>query len=147
MPDGTTEASKISLSNPGGLQIPTKKEFKPTKKMVKWMLTTFELGFEASGREIQEASGVGRDNWYSWINKDGFLNWWDDQWQQVLKKSRWQLDAIGLKEAKKSYSYWKDMMNRTGNTIPEPGAIGQQINQQFNLANANLERITTDDKR
>ena len=142
MPDGKTETAITDLQNPENSQILTKKEFKPTKKMVKWMLTTFELGFEASGRQIAEASGVCRENWYAWINREGFIDWWDSQWQQVLKKNRWQLDAIGLKEAKKNYNYWKDMMNRTGNTIPEPNQIGQQVNQQFNLQDATLERIT-----
>ena len=142
MPDGITEASKTDLQKTDDQQISAKKEFKPTKKMIKWMLTTFEVGIEASQREIQEKSGVSRDNWYNWRNLDGFLEWWDINWQKTLQQSRWQLDAIGLKEAKKNYNYWKDMMNRTGNTIPEAGQIGQQINQQFNLQDATLERIT-----
>jgi len=117
-------------------------EFKPTKKMLRWFDTTVELGYTASILDISNASKVSRTQWYEWSRNDEFVKWWDDQMQRNLRQNRWKLDKIGLKQAKNKYNYWKDMMNRSGNTIPEAQQIGQQVNQQFNLPNANLERIT-----
>jgi len=117
-------------------------EFKPTKKMLRWFDTTVELGYTASILDISNASKVSRTQWYEWSRNDEFVKWWDDQMQRNLHQNRWKLDKIGLKQAKNKYNYWKDMMNRSGNTIPEAQQIGQQVNQQFNLPNANLERIT-----
>ena len=109
--------------------------------MVKWLGKSFELGYAASITDIAKETGLNRDNWYQWLDRDGFVEWWDLQWQKELKRTRWKLDSIGFKKAEKDYSFWRDMMNRTGNTIPEPSNIGQQINTQFNLPNASLERI------
>jgi len=143
MPTEKSKQDNQELQKTESQQISTTEEpkFKPTNKMIKWMLTTFELGFEASQTEISEKSGVSRDAWYKWSNIPAFVEWWDSQWQQILKQNRWKLDAIGLKQAKDKYSYWKDMMNRTGNIIPEAG-VQTQVNTQINLPNANLERIT-----
>ena len=119
-------------------------EFKPTRTMKAWLQTTLELGYAASITEIAEKLKVDPSNWYKWLGKDGFVEWWDGQMQKILHQNRWKLDQIGLKQAKTKYNYWKDMMNRTGNTIPEQGnAI--QVNQQFNMPNANMERITRQD--
>ena len=109
--------------------------------MIKWFDTTCELGYTASLTDIANKSGIRRETWYYWSNNDNFVKWWDDQWQRSLKQNRWKLDEIGMKQAKNSYSYWKDMMNRTGNIIPEAG-VQTQVNTQINLPNANLERIT-----
>lgn len=119
----------------------TKSTFKPSEGMVKWLGKSFELGYAASITDIAKETGLNRDNWYQWLDRDGFVEWWDLQWQKELKRTRWKLDSIGFKKAEKDYSFWRDMMNRTGNTIPEPSNIGQQINTQFNLPNASLERI------
>jgi len=119
------------------------KPFKPTKGMLKWLEKSFELGYLASISKIAERTGLNRDNWYQWLNKDEFVEWWDSQWHKELKRNRWKLDAIGLKKAEKSYRFWKDMMNRVGNTIPEPTSIGAQINTQFNIPEDVMERISS----
>lgn len=144
MPNGKTEAENKELQKTENGQILTKKEseFQPTKKMLKWFITTQELGYTASITEISEASKVTRAIWYEWCQNDDFVKWWDAQWQKNLHQNRWKLDAIGLKQAKNSYSYWKDMMNRVGNTIPEPGSIGQQFNTQLNIQDDYFQRIT-----
>ena len=116
--------------------------FSPTKGMFGWLAKSFELGYSASLSDIAKAVGIQRDNWYQWLARPGFVEWWDSQWQLELKRVRWKLDSIGLKKAEKDYRFWKDMMNRTGNTIPELTQIGAQINTQFNIPNATVERIT-----
>jgi len=126
------------------LQNSTKIErpFKPTRGMLRWLEKSFELGYLTSISRIAERLGLNRDNWYQWLNKDGFVEWWDSQWHKELKRNRWKLDAIGLKKAEKSYRFWKDMMNRVGNTIPEAGNVGQQQTTQIYLTDAELERVT-----
>ena len=121
----------------------TEKPFKPTRGVLRWLEKSFELGYSASISKIAERSGLNRDNWYQWLNKDGFVEWWDSQWHKELIISRWKLDAIGLKKAEKSYRFWKDMMNRVGNTIPEAGNVGQQINTQFHISDDVMERISS----
>ena len=116
--------------------------FKPNRKQLKWLEITLELGYTATIKEISEHGKLRRQSWYEWSQDDEFVRWWDEQMQKNLHQNRWKLDKIGLKQAKTRYNYWKDMMNRSGNTIPEAQQIGQQVNQQFNLPNANLERIT-----
>jgi hypothetical protein len=138
-PEGSTELQKTN-----GEQISTivKKEFVPSRLMQSWLATAFELGYTASLTDIAEALKVDRGNWYKWLNKDGFVEWWDSQWQKELKRTRWRLDSIGFKKAEKSYRFWKDMQNRTGNTIPEAGNVGQQFNTQLNIADDYWKRIT-----
>ncbi|MFH1408189.1 MAG: hypothetical protein ABIG91_04130 [Patescibacteria group bacterium] len=118
------------------------KPFKVTKGMLRWLEKSFELGYSATISKIAEKVGLNRDNWYQWANKDGFVEWWDSQWDKYLKINRWKLDAIGLKKAEESYRFWKDMMNRTGNIIPEPTNIGAQINTQLNIQDDYWKRIT-----
>lgn len=142
--DGKTEGTNGELQTKDSPQNVTKLEnsFNPTRAMKRCLSVTFDLGYGASITDIAKETGINRKTWYDWLDKPGFVEWWDAQWQKHLHRSRWKLDAIGLKKAEKSYRFWKDMQNRTGNTIPEPITVGQQINQQFNLPDANLERIT-----
>jgi len=138
-PKGSKELQK---SNNGQNLTKEDPPFKPTRKMIRWLETTLELGHTASITDISKESKIKRQSWYLWLQDDGFVKWWDDQMQKVLHQNRWKLDAIGLKQAKTKYNFWKDMMNRVGNTIPEPMSIGTQVNTQFNIPDANLERIT-----
>jgi len=118
-----------------------KNEFLPSRLMRAWLAKSFELGYSASITEIAETIKADPSNWYKWLDKDGFVEWWDSQWQKEIKRTRWKLDSIGIKKSEKSYRFWKDMMNRTGNTIPEAGTIGNQVNQQFNIPYATMERL------
>src|SRR4030042_4559030 len=119
----------------------TKNDFKPTRNMIKWLHVNVEHGYSASIEKIAQEVGIDRRNWYFWLKKEGFVNWWDEQTQKFLKLNRWKLDHIGFKKAENDYRYWKDMMNRTGNTIPDNINVGQQVNTQFCITDEHLERI------
>ena len=143
MPNGITEAedSKLQKTETGQKITTEPGEFKPTRKMIRWLNTTQELGFTALITDISKKSKISRNRWYEWNRNDAFLIWWDAQWQRNLRQNRWKLDEIGMKQAKNRYNYWRDMMNRAGNTIPEAGTQ-TQVNTQINFPNANMERIT-----
>lgn len=136
---------RVVIPQTGNQQISAaeKKIFVPTKVMQGWLVKSIELGYTASINDIAKAGGYDRSNWYKWLDVAGFVDWWDSQWQKYLRTSRFKLDMIGFKQSEKDYRFWKDMMNRTGNTIPEPAQIGAQINTQFNIPNATVERITS----
>lgn len=122
---------------------PEPKPFEPTKGMIRWLETAFELGYTATIISIAERAEMNRDNWYQWLEKPGFVEWWDAQWQGFLRLNRWKLDAIGMKQAERNYDYWRAMMERTGNIQPDkaPG-VANQFN--FNLGDADLTRIISD---
>src|SRR3990167_1318081 len=115
--------------------------FNARRLMKAWLATSFELGYGASITSIAQTIKADPSNWYKWLDKDGFVEWWDSQWKKELLRRRWKLDAIGMKKAEKSYRFWKDMMNRTGNIIPEPANIGQQFNT-LNIPDDYFRRIT-----
>ncbi len=100
-----------------GLQKSTKKviPFVPTKAMMKWFDTSIKLGHTASISDVAKKSKLDRKNWYIWMDKLGFVEWWDQQWQKFFAANRWKLNAIGMKQAEQNYSYWRDMMIASGN--------------------------------
>lgn len=102
--------------------------FDPTPHMLKWLEKAMELGHTASITDVAKESGVDRTNWYIWTRNPKFVEWWDNQWQSHLRVNRWKLDAIGMKQATSDYSYWKAMMERTGNLQPEGFGVAQQFN-------------------
>lgn len=91
------------------------KAFVPSPAMLKWFATATELGYTARISEVAKESKLDRKNWYLWIAKNGFVEWWDGEWQQYLKVNRWKLDAIGMKQSELNFNYWHDMMQRVGN--------------------------------
>ena len=95
------------------------KIYEPTKTMLKWFQAAVELGYTASISAVSKKAKVDRKNWYWWIEDIKFVEWWDRQWKKYLSTNRWKLDAIGMKKAEKDYTYWHDMMKRTGNIKPE----------------------------
>src|SRR3990172_8879883 len=98
MPMEKPKQEKQELQKTESSQITTPEEnvFKPTRKMLKWLETTGEMGFTATLTDIGKKSGIRRETWYFWLNNPGFVKWWDDQWQKSLMASRWKLDQIGL---------------------------------------------------
>lgn len=106
-----------------------KEVFEPTKMMLKWLDTAFDLGYTASISEVARESGVDRTTWYLWVKDQKFVEWWDSQWQKYLTLNRWKLDAIGMKQAERNFDYWHDMMERTGNLQQKPqGGNMTQVN-------------------
>jgi hypothetical protein len=120
---------------------PLKLTFKPTAKMFKWFNALDKLGYEATLKDVSLEAKVSIAQYYTWLQKDEFVNWIDEQFQRSIKTFRWKLDRIGLKKAENNYQYWHDMMIRTGNILPE--GVNNTLNAQFNIGDAELKRIIT----
>jgi hypothetical protein len=111
--------------------------FEPTNGMKKWLHTAIELGYGASISDVAKNADLDRANWYDWLDKPGFVEWWDTQWQKYFAMNRWKLKAIGLKQAERNYDYWRDMMVSSGQLQDQPAV---QNNTQINL-NKYLEDV------
>ena len=65
------------------LQLPSligTKEFTPTGLMVKMLcahLQSLELDEPMSVIQLLKADGHGRQSWYDWLKKKGFIEWWN----------------------------------------------------------------------
>ena len=117
--------------------------FEPSKGMLRWFDAAVELGPTATITAVAEKAGLDRTNWYLWLEKDGFVEWWDEQWGKFLRVNRWKLDAIGMKQAERNYDYWHTMMERVGNITPDKTpSTANQFN--INLGDAQLRRIIED---
>lgn len=106
-------------------------QFKPSLAMEKWLDTAVELKSD-SPTEISTESGLSKSNWYDWIKKPEFENWYYENYKN--KRKRWlpTLDKIGLEQAQKGkYDFWKDMRKSAGEVEEEKGA-----NVQVNIVNA-----------
>lgn len=115
--------------------------FEPTNGMIRWFEAAVEAGHTATISDIARQAGLDRTNWYLWLKKPGFVEWWDKQWGQFLRVNRWKLDAIGMKQAERNFDYWQAMMERTGNLRPkESGGIAQQINIGLRGATADIRK-------
>lgn len=89
--------------------------FQPSKGMMKWFEVAVELGHTAAITDIAKKAKLDRDNWYQWLERPQFVEWWDNMWKRYITLNRWKLDAIGMKKAETDYQYWHDMMERMGN--------------------------------
>lgn len=103
------------------------KEFKPTLAMQKWLDTAIEIQSD-SVTKIARTAELDDSNWYKWLDKDGFEDWYYENYRQ--KRKRWlpTLDAIGLQQAKRgSYNHWRDMREAAGD-VRQPSTPSVQVN-------------------
>lgn len=103
-------------------------QFKPTNGMLRWFDSALELGYGASITDVAIKSELQRSNWYEWIDKPGFVEWWDSQWQKYFVINRWKLKAIGMKQAERNYDYWHDMMLSSGQLQEKGNTTAIQFN-------------------
>lgn len=92
---------------------PKTPSFKPTLGMEKWLETQIETK-SSSPTYISKKSGLSKTNWYDWLKKPGFEDWYYQAYEERTRRWRPYLDSIGLKNAKHEYNYWKDMQRIAG---------------------------------
>lgn len=100
------------------------KDFRPTAAMRLWVRTSVTLDTAKIAR-IAEECGVDRNNWYNWLKKPGFLQWYDNEREEAMVLLRSQLDSIGLKQAAKDFRYFKLMQKIAGRDVLEDAAPSQ----------------------
>lgn len=123
---------------------PAGPEFVPTKGMLRWFEAAAELGYHETITGVAKEAKLDRDNWYQWLEKPGFVEWWDRQWAKHLRTNRWKLDAIGMKKAESDYSWWQSMMQRTGLAEAEKPTTGPSTAIQINLGDEQIKRLIED---
>lgn len=101
--------------------------FTPTPGMQLWLITAMQLETD-SITDIAQACQMSRTAWYEWLDKPGFIDWYNATWNEKIKSQAWRLDTIGMKNAKKDFNYWKSMQQRVGNIQDKPSSL-----QQFNV--------------
>lgn len=110
------------------LQNPTEKViFKPTGAMQKWLDKAVEL-MSVNKSEISKACGVDRSTWYDWLDVPGFLDWYTAEYKRRRQVILPELDAIGMKQARRGdFNFWKEMNRKAGDS-GEDGGTKVQIN-------------------
>lgn len=97
--------------------------FKPTPYMIVFLQTAVQYMPETV-KETAELCGMDRTLWYDWVKKDGFMDWYLDEYSKARRGIIPKLDSIGMKYAKKgSYPHWKDMNKKAGENLDEPAVV------------------------
>ena len=98
--------------------------FIPTPHMLVWLNTVIQSDTYVVD-EIARISGIAESTYYRWIKQPGFIEWFDNEWNKLLKIHAWQLDIIGMKNAKRDFKYWEAMQKRVGNLRDGKGVFMQ----------------------
>lgn len=92
--------------------------FQPTPHMIVWLDAALKSETDEIA-VIAKNCNMSRNSWYRWVRNPKFIEWFDAEWDKKIKSYAWKLDAIGMKNAKRDYNYWKAMQHRVGNTVEE----------------------------
>jgi len=93
-------------------------EYKPSANQEKWIDIAIQMETDEI-KAIAEACDIDRTTWYQWLKQDGFIEWFNTEWDKRLRGHAWRLDVIGLKNAKKDFNYWKSMQKRVGRDVDQ----------------------------
>jgi len=138
LPTSKSKPAALKVSNhesqsPKSLAV--QKPFRPTAAMRLWVRTSVTLDTAKISR-IAEECGVDRNNWYNWLKKPGFLQWYDAEREEAMVLLRSQLDSIGLKQAAKDFRYFKLMQKIAGRDVSDdpaqPQLPGSPVQVNFN---------------
>jgi len=106
----THKSSQKSLATP--------KPFRATAAMRLWAGASVNL-MSDNITEIATECKVNRNNWYMWLKRPEFLEWYEQERQRLFVIVRQKLDNIGLKMADKDFRYWKAMQKIAGRDVSE----------------------------
>lgn len=111
-------------------------EFHPTPHMIVWLDTALQLMTDNIS-EIERESKITAQSWYNWIKDDGFRLWYRAEWDKRIAMVGPQLDAIGMRQAKRDPKVLELMMKRVGTLTESPKTL-----QQFNVGGKDGNTIT-----
>ena len=119
------------IKNNEALQNATNSDvYKPLPSQIVWLDTALQLETD-SITDIEQACGIDRTQWYRWLDRPGFIDWYNNTWNEKLRGHAWKLDIIGMKQGKKDFNYWKAMQQRVGNLTEKP-TVALQVNTVIN---------------
>jgi len=111
---------RIELDQKGSHDVTKQEEWRPTPHMEKWLDTALQSENDTVTK-IARASHIAKISWYRWVKDDNFLLWFKTEWDKRIASQAWQLDKIGMKQAKRDHKYWQDMQRRIGNLREDKG--------------------------
>lgn len=93
--------------------------FKPSANQEKWL----DMAMQTESGEISEIASkcrIDRTTYYEWRKNPDFRDWYLTEWNNRLSLLAPQLDAIGIKQSKKDFNYWKAMQQKLGYLQEKP---------------------------
>lgn len=105
-------------------------KFTPTPSMMIWLDAAMRTESDSISEIAENCEPkIDRTNWYKWLEQDGFIEWFNNAWNERIKGHAWKLDMIGLKNSKRDFNYWKSMQQRVGNlTEKQSPTVAIQFN-------------------
>lgn len=103
-----------------------KQSYEPTAKQLEWLDIAIQIRSDSPSDVEQACKDLGikttRQSWYDWKKIEGFTQWFYEQWRERRKEWLGELDAIGMKFARKgSLEHWKEMNRKVGDSHDEKG--------------------------
>lgn len=75
---------------------------------------------------ICETVGISRTTYYKWFADDEFVNWFNEQWDIAMAKTKPYLDNVGLKKAVSDFRYWEAMQMKYHKFKRQEESTGEQ---------------------
>ena len=94
------------------VQIAVQKRYRPEPDMLKVFEEAIRSGSGHDPRKWCEKTGVEYKDWKNWIQRVGFSEWWNKEWDKALQKMKPRLEKIGMEKAEEDFRYWKVMIER-----------------------------------
>ena len=134
----------MTKSNKSVQKVTGEEKFIPNQDMVKWLNTSMELQTNTL-TDIEAACNIRRQQWYRWIELEGFEDWYYAEYEKRLARLRPNVDRIGWKFAERgSYNHLELMAKRTG-AIKEEGGINIQGEKVVAILGGSADVISTND--
>lgn len=92
---------------------PNSKEFKPTTAMEEVLKAWADPTVKPTVTAVCAKADIAPKTWYSWWKKEGFEEWWNEQWNIMMKRSKHYLDNVALKmSAKGDFRYFEFLYSK-----------------------------------
>lgn len=100
-------------------ELTNKQSYQPTAKQIEWLELAIQLKTDSPSEIEAACKEVGitttRISWYDWKKISGFTKWFYEEWRERRREWLGELDAIGMRFAKKgSLEHWKTMRQAIG---------------------------------
>lgn len=89
--------------------------FMPNEDQLKCLKASMDMETKPTISAFMDKAGVNRRNWYNWIENEGFVKWWNDQWSAYMRSQVFHLDKISFMKAASDFRYMELMQTKYAN--------------------------------
>lgn len=89
--------------------------FSPTAKMKRTVEVALRPDVSPTVAAICREAGLDRMQWYRWIKKPEFNEWWSQEITKAIGKEEWKYFKIAKIKAHEDFRYWKAMQDIISN--------------------------------